>query len=106
MVTVQSPRWCAWRSGRVSSIAHDTDRPSELSFETVLGVNPTTRTMACLTPRRPVGRARPRHGTGAPLLRMAGHAETVVATDLNAHATDLAALNAAMNGIELDLRVG
>ena len=88
-------------------IAHDTDRLPELSFETVLGVNPTTRTMACLTPRRPVGRALDLGtGTGALVLRMAGHAETVVATDLNSHATDIAALNAAMNGIELDLRVG
>jgi SAM-dependent methyltransferase len=88
-------------------IAHDTDRLPELTFESVLGVNPTTRTMACLTPRRPVGRALDLGtGTGALALRMAGHAEAVVATDLNPHAAELAALNAAMNGVELDLRVG
>ena len=88
-------------------IAHDGDRLPELGFESVLGVNPTTRTMDCLTPRRPVGRALDLGtGTGALALRMAGHAETVVATDLNSRATDLAALNAAMNGFELDLRVG
>ena len=88
-------------------IARDTEDLPDLSFETVLGVNPTTRTMACLTPRRPVGRALDLGtGTGALALRMAGHAETVVATDVNAHATELAGLNAAMNGIQLDLRVG
>jgi SAM-dependent methyltransferase len=88
-------------------IAHDTNRLPDLSFETVLGVNPTTRTMACLTPRRSVGRALDLGtGTGALALRMARHAQTVVATDLNPHATDLAALNAALNGIELELRVG
>ena len=59
-------------------IADDMDRPSDLSFETVLGVNQTTRTMASLTPRRPVGRALDLGtGTGALVLRMAGHAETV-----------------------------
>jgi len=88
-------------------IAHDADRLPDFRFETVLGVNPTTRTMACLTPRRPVGRALDLGtGTGALALRMAVDADTVVATDLNSHATELAALNAAMNGIELDLRVG
>ena len=88
-------------------LVHDPDDPANVRPETVLGINNTTRTLACLTPRAPVGRALDvGTGSGGLALRLAQHAETVVATDLSERAIRYARINAAMAGVELDCRVG
>ncbi len=45
-------------------------------------------------------------GCGIQALHAARHATRVVATDISQRALDLAALNAELNGVELDLRLG
>jgi methylase of polypeptide subunit release factors len=62
---------------------------------------PTARQCACLTPRRRVARALDvGTGSGMQALLAAGHAEHVVATDVNPRALAFTALNAALNGLE------
>lgn len=73
----------------------------------VLGVGGASVSLAELTVRHPVGRALDLGtGCGVQALALAGHAGTVVATDVLPRALDLAALGAALSGIELDLRAG
>ena len=61
----------------------------------VLGVSAASTTLAQLTIRRPVGRALDLGtGCGVQSLHLAGHAEQVVATDLNPRAIMLARLTA------------
>jgi len=73
----------------------------------VLGASPASTTLAQLTIRRPVGRALDLGtGCGVQSLHLAGHADHVVATDLNPRAVALAGLTAALNGVNLDLREG
>lgn len=73
----------------------------------VLGVSSASTTLAQLTVRRPVGRALDLGtGCGVQSLHLAGHADQVVATDLNPRALDLARLTMAINGVEADLRPG
>ena len=81
-------------------IAHDPSNPLELRENSVSGINPTTRTLAALTVRRPVGRALDvGTGCGAQALLAARHADEVVATDVNPRALWLTEINAALNGL-------
>lgn len=73
----------------------------------VLGASPASTTLAQMTIRRPVGRALDLGtGCGIQSLLLAGHADHVVATDLNPRALEVAALTAGLNGLDLDLRHG
>jgi methylase of polypeptide subunit release factors len=73
----------------------------------VLGVSTASATLAQLTIRRPAKRALDLGtGCGVQSLHLAQHVDTVVATDLNPRAIQLAGLTAKINSIELDLRQG
>lgn len=88
-------------------IAHDPDSPEDVQPDTVLGVNNTTRTLARLTPRAPIGRALDVGcGGGALALLLARHSRSVVATDLSERAVAYTDLNAALNGLTVDGRQG
>ena len=84
----------------------DTDvRPIRPDF--VLGVSSASTTLAQLTLRRPVGRALDLGtGCGVQSLHLARHSTSVVATDLNPRALQLAQLTAQLNAIDVDLRLG
>lgn len=73
----------------------------------VLGLSPASTSLAELTIRSRVHRALDLGtGCGIQSLHLAGHAEHVVATDLNPRALELARWTAALNGVDLDLRQG
>ena len=73
----------------------------------VLGVSPASTTLAQLTIDTHVGHALDLGtGCGVQSLHLARHADRITATDLNLRAIDVAALTAALNGIDVDLRVG
>lgn len=73
----------------------------------VLGLSPASTALAQMTIRDGVGRALDLGtGCGVQSLHLAGHADQVVATDLNPRALTLAAWTAGLNGIEVDLREG
>jgi hypothetical protein len=74
----------------------------------VAGVHRPSVTLSDLTVRRPVERALDMGtGCGIQALLAAGHAERVVATDVNERALAFTALNAALNGVEnVELRAG
>lgn len=73
----------------------------------VLGASPASTTLAQMTIRRPVARALDLGtGCGVQSLLLAGHADHVVATDLNPRAVAMARLTAGLNGLELDVREG
>jgi SAM-dependent methyltransferase len=91
-------------------LAHDAydDERKTLRPDHVLDVNPTTISLSNLTVRRPVKRAL-EIGTGCGVLALvaARHAGQVVATDTNPRALNLAAFNAAINGItNVEWRLG
>src|SRR5699024_12333272 len=72
-----------------------------------LGVGGASLTLARITPRTRVGRVLDLGcGGGIQALHAARHAEHVVATDLSERALAVAAFNAALNGIEVELRQG
>ena len=94
-------RW--WIASDLSELA--TGAP--LSPEHVLGVGGASLTLARITPRAPVARVLDLGcGGGIQAMHASRHAEHVVATDLSERALAFAAFNAALNGIELDLRRG
>ena len=73
----------------------------------VLGASSATVSLAQLTIRRPIDRALDLGtGCGVQSLHLVEHAGTVVATDLNPRAIELARMNAKINSIEVDLRLG
>ena len=74
----------------------------------VAGIHPPSVTLAKLTVRRRVVRALDTGtGNGIQALLASRHAESVVATDVNPRALELARLNAALNRVEnLELREG
>lgn len=80
-------------------------RPIRPDF--VLGVSSASSTLAELTLRRPVARALDLGtGCGVQSLHLARHTGTIVATDLNPRALDLARLTMVVNGLDVDLRLG
>jgi SAM-dependent methyltransferase len=92
-----------WIASDLSELA--TGRP--LAPEHVLGVGGASLTLARITPRTPVGRVLDLGcGGGIQALHASRHAEQVVATDLSERALAFAAFNAALNGVELELRRG
>ncbi len=73
----------------------------------VTGVSAASRTLATLTVRRPVERALDLGtGSGVQALLAARHARSVVATDLNPRALELARIGSELNDLPLDLRAG
>ena len=92
-----------WIASDLSELA--TGRP--LGPEHVLGVGGASLTLARITPRTRVGRVLDLGcGGGIQALHASRHAEHVVATDLSERALAVAAFNAALNGIEVELRQG
>ena len=81
--------------------------PNRVDADHVLGISPASTSLAQLTAREPVGRALDLGtGSGVQALHLAGHAERVVATDVNPRALRLARLNAGLNGVTFELREG
>ncbi|MFV0452614.1 MAG: methyltransferase, partial [Propioniciclava sp.] len=73
----------------------------------VLGLSPASTSLTEMTIRTPVATALDLGtGCGIQSLHLAGHADRVVATDLNPRALRLAQWTAALNGIEVDLYRG
>jgi hypothetical protein len=73
----------------------------------VLGVSSASSTLAQLTVRTPVDRALDLGtGCGVQTLHLARHAASVVATDLNPRALELADLTVRLNRVRADLRLG
>jgi len=91
-------------------LAHDRYDESEptLSHDHVLNVNPTTIALSGLTVRRKVGSTLD-VGTGCGVLAIlaARHSERVIGVDTNPRALNLAAFNAALNGVHhVEWRLG
>lgn len=87
--------------------AYDEDKKT-LRVDLVLDVNPTTMSLSNMTVRRRVSRAL-EIGTGCGVLALlaARHADTVVATDTNPRALNIACFNAAINNItNVEWRLG
>lgn len=80
--------------------AYDAYRPDTLQPDSVLGWTSAGRTLASITVRNPVARALDvGTGSGVQALLAAGHADRVVAVDLNPRALWLTQLNCSLNGI-------
>jgi methylase of polypeptide subunit release factors len=87
--------WSSRRTGQVTAVDH------------VLGVGGASTMLAQCTVRPEIGRALDLGtGCGVQAFHLARHAEAVVGTDISERCLQLAALNAAMNGVPLDLRRG
>ncbi len=90
------------------------DFPAEASSEAgpladdhVIGVGGASVTLATITPRRPAARVLDLGtGCGIQAVLAAAHSARVVATDASGRAVRLAALSAALSGVQLDLRTG
>ena len=81
-------------SDLVTDVVHDIDAG------TVIGLSTSSRTLADVTVRRPVGDALDLGtGSGVQALLAARHAAHVVATDTNARALAFTAFNALLNGV-------
>jgi hypothetical protein len=83
--------------------------PQRVGGDHVLGISPASTSLAQLTLREPVGSALDLGtGCGVQALHLAGHAQRVVATDVNARALSIARFNAALNGVAdvVDVRDG
>ncbi|MCF6377944.1 class I SAM-dependent methyltransferase [Nocardioides KLBMP 9356] len=81
--------------------------PVAVGPDHVLGISSASTSLAQLTMREPVGSALDLGtGCGVQALHLAGHADHVVATDVNARALWMTRLNAALNGAEVDVRDG
>lgn len=79
----------------------------ELDAGHVLGVGGATTTLARATIRTPVGRTLDLGtGCGIQALHASRHSDAVVATDISARALAFAAFNAALAGVDVDLREG
>lgn len=73
----------------------------------VLGISPASTTLSQLTIRTPVERALDLGtGCGVQTLHLAAHAGSIVATDLNPRALDLARITTGLSGVTADLRLG
>ena len=83
--------------------------PQRVTADYVLGISPASTSLAQLTLRHDVGSALDLGtGCGVQALHLAGHADRVVATDVNRRALDLARFNAELNevGGQVDVRDG
>ena len=81
--------------------------PVAVGPDHVLGISSASTSLAQLTLREPVGSALDLGtGCGVQALHLAGHADRVVATDVNARALWMTRLNAALNLVEVDVRDG
>ena len=81
--------------------------PVEVAGDHVLGVSSASTSLVQLTVREPVGRALDLGtGCGVQALHLTTHARHVVATDVNVRALAMTRLNAALNGVDLDVREG
>ena len=81
--------------------------PIRVEPDHVLGVSPASTSLAQLTIRDRVGRALDLGtGCGVQSLHLAGHSDRVVATDVNPRALAMTRFNAALNGLDLDVRDG
>lgn len=81
--------------------------PTRVGADHVLGLSSASTSLAELTIRRPVGRALDLGtGCGVQALHLVGHADDVVATDVNPRALWLTRLNAALNDAAIDVREG
>jgi hypothetical protein len=81
--------------------------PIRVAPDHVLGVSSASTSLAQLTVRQPAGRALDLGtGCGVQALHLSEHAGQVVATDVNERALAMTRLNAALNGVEVDLRHG
>ena len=90
----------------VSDLDSDT-RPGPVRRDHVLGIGAASVTLARAVIREPVDRALDvGTGCGIQALHLAGHAGSVVATDVNPRALALAAATARLNGQHWDLRAG
>jgi methylase of polypeptide subunit release factors len=89
-------------------IASDRDADGPTGSEWVAGLHPPSVTLAKLTVRRDVRRALDVcTGNGIQALLASRHAETVVATDINPRALEIAGLNCSLNGnSNVELRQG
>jgi SAM-dependent methyltransferase len=89
-------------------IASDRDATDATATDWVAGIHPPSVTLGKLTVRQPVARALDvGTGNGVQALLASHHAESVVATDVNARACAFAALNARLNGVSnIELREG
>ena len=99
------------RSSRmaISWIVSDRDADGQAGSEWVAGLHPPSVTLAKLTVRREVGRALDVcTGNGIQALLASRHAETVVATDINPRALEIAGLELlSLNGnSNVELRQG
>lgn len=73
----------------------------------VLGIGGATMNLLAMTMRNPVKRALDLGtGCGIQALYLATHCENVVATDISHRAVAITAFNAALNGVEIDIRQG
>lgn len=87
--------WSSRRTGRPTATDH------------VLGVGGASTMLAQSTVRPEVHRALDLGtGCGVQALHLAGHADLVVGTDISERCLQIASFNAAMNGVQLDLRRG
>jgi hypothetical protein len=81
--------------------------PVTVGAQHVLGISSASTSLAQLTMRTDVGRALDLGtGCGVQALHLAGHADEVVATDVNPRALWMTRLNAALNEVEVDVRDG
>jgi hypothetical protein len=81
--------------------------PQRVGGDHVLGISPASTSLAQLTLREPVGSALDLGtGCGVQALHLARHAGRVVATDVNVRALAVTRFNAALNGVEVDVRDG
>lgn len=91
----------------VASDLGSTVTHAPLAPDHVLGVGGASLSLARLTVRRPVGRTLDLGtGCGVQALHAARHSASVVATDLSSRALAFARFNAALAGVDLDLRQG
>ncbi|PUA82823.1 DUF7059 domain-containing protein [Nocardioides currus] len=81
--------------------------PTKVGADHVLGISSASTSLAQLTVREEVGRALDLGtGCGVQALHLATHAADVVATDVNRRALWMTRFNAALNGVEVDVRDG
>lgn len=81
--------------------------PAQVGAQHVLGISSASTSLAQLTMREPVGSALDLGtGCGVQALHLGQHADRVVATDVNPRALWMTQLNAALNGVEVDVRDG